>query len=80
MVELLSVLRNGITLFNDEAGDTPIEPRGDCCAGTVVVADSAGMETFCIGGGCEIEDLFAWRAGGSVAIFSTRGSGAKSPC
>lgn len=80
MVEVLSVLRNEKPLFVDDAGDTPMEPRGDCCAGTVVAADSAGMATFCTGGCCEIEDRFAWGAGGSEAIFSTRGSGAKSPC
>lgn len=66
MVELLHVLRNWMPLFIDDAGDTPIEPRGDCCGGPAVVADSAGVTAFCSGGGrcCEIEDRFAWGAGG----------------
>ena len=60
MVELLHVLRNWTPLFIDDAEDIPIEPRGDCCGGTAVVAGSAGVTTFCSGGGCfEIEGRLA---------------------
>lgn len=80
MVELLNVLRK-TPLFIDDAGDTPIEPRGDCCGGTALPLGSTDITAFCRGGGCcEIEDRFAWGAGASPAIFSTRGNGANSPC
>lgn len=77
IVELLNVLRN---LFIDDAGDTPMEPRGDCSGGTTSAVDSTETTAFCTGGVCcDVEDRFALGAGGSLVIFSTRGRGANNP-
>ena len=78
IVELLNVLRN---LFIDDAGDTPIDPRGDCSGGTAAAVDSTDITAFCCGGACcKNEDRFARGAGASPGIFSTRGNGANNPC
>ena len=66
-MELLNVLRN---LFIDDAGDTPMDPRGDCSGGTTAAVDSTEVTAFCCGGACcANEDRLARGAGASPGIF-----------